>query len=101
MKQFLGRISVVFVIAVTAPSMAEETRPAPNIEGTYRLISRTLPNGTMLRAPDVMGLYTVTKTHKSVNVAERDADGKLFFVTRVATYHLTASEYSETNIFTI
>jgi hypothetical protein len=32
---------------------------APSIEGTYQLISRKLPDGTVLKPPDIMGL-TVT-----------------------------------------
>jgi hypothetical protein len=31
---------------------------APNIEGTYRLVSRTLPDGTVQKPPDVIGLQT-------------------------------------------
>jgi len=33
---------------------------APSIEGTYRLVSRQFPDGTMLKPPEVMGLWTYT-----------------------------------------
>ena len=49
---------------------------APSIEGTYQLISRKLPDGTMLKPPDIMGLYTFTKTHIHFNIVRKDATGK-------------------------
>jgi hypothetical protein len=33
---------------------------APRIEGTYRLVSRTLPDGMVIGPPTVMGLQTYT-----------------------------------------
>ena len=41
---------------------------APSIAGTYRLVSRQLPDGTMLRPPEVMGLFTYTRTHRHFNM---------------------------------
>jgi len=51
----------------------------PSIEGTYRLVSRTLRDGTVLKPPDVMGF------RRSI----------------VATYTLTPTEYIETTLFHI
>ena len=74
---------------------------SPSIEGTYTLISRQFPNGTMLRPPDVMGLWTYTKTHRNLNVIRKDATGKFASFSLVSTYTLTATEYSETVLFSI
>ena len=74
---------------------------APSIEGTYKLLSRQLPDGTMLRPPDIMGLFTYTKNHRTVNIVRKDATGKFSSSSNVSTYTLTATEYSETRLFSI
>jgi len=73
----------------------------PNIEGTYKLTSRTLPDGRMQRPPEVMGLTTFTKTHRSINIMWKDAGGKHFSLSSVSTYNLTGTEYGETLLFRI
>ena len=86
-------IAVLFVRAAAAQT--------PSIEGTYQLVSRTLPNGTVVKPPDMMGLFTYTKTHRNVNVVQKDATGKFFSNSSVSTYKLTATEYTETRLFSI
>jgi hypothetical protein len=94
-KLFLIIISLSFLLsAVTFAQRA-------NIEGTYRLVVRKLPDGTRLTAPNVMGLMTFTKTHRNFNVAWVDKDGKHFSYSVVSTYKLTDTEYTETIIFSI
>jgi hypothetical protein len=73
----------------------------PSIEGTYQLVSRKLPDGTVQKPPDVMGLFTYTKTHRNFNVVVKDATGKFASLSLVSTYRLTATEYSETLLFSI
>ncbi len=80
---------------------AQQASPAPTIEGTYQLISRKLPDGTMLSAPAIMGLLTYTKTHRNFNVIWKDAKGKFFSYSLVSTYKLTPTEYTETIAFSI
>src|SRR4030095_9416853 len=74
---------------------------APSIEGNYQLVSRKLPDGTMLKPPDIMGLFTYTKTHRNFNVVWKDATGKFASFSVVSTYKLTPTEYSETLLFSI
>lgn len=74
---------------------------APSIEGTYTLISRQFPDGTMLRPPEVMGLWTYTKTHRNLNVIRKDATGKCASFSLMSTYTLTGTEYRETVLFSI
>ena len=73
----------------------------PSIEGTYQLISRTLPDGTMLKPPDIMGLCTYTKSHRNFNFVQKDATGKFLSGSSVSIYKLTATEYHETRLFSI
>ena len=81
-------VGVVLLFAIAASAQA------PSIEGTYKLISRKLPDGTMLSPPDIMGLFTYTKTHRNFNVVRKDATGKFASLSLVSTYKLTATEYS-------
>jgi hypothetical protein len=62
---------------------------------------RQLPDGTMQRSPDVMGLLTYTKSHRNFNVIWKDAKDTFFSYSLVSTYKLTLTEYSETIVFSI
>ena len=56
-------VGMVLLFALSASAQA------PSIEGTYQLISRKLPDGTMLSPPDIMGLFTYTKTHRNFHIS--------------------------------
>jgi hypothetical protein len=99
-------VPMLLVLMLGAISFAgEPSRPqassAPSIEGTYRLVSRRTPDGTMLRPPEVMGLFTYTKTHRNFNIVQKDAAGKFRSFSVVSTYTLTPTEYTETLLFSI
>ena len=74
---------------------------APSIEGTYRRVSRTLRDGTVLKQPDVMGLQTSTKSYRNFNILSKDADGQFVSRSIVATYTLTPTDYIENTLFHI
>jgi hypothetical protein len=74
---------------------------SPSIEGTYQLVSRTLPDGAVLKPPAIMGLLTYTKTHRNFNIVIKDATGKFYSYSLVSTYKVTPTEYSETLLFSI
>ena len=92
----LGILVVMTWLFISAASAQ-----TPSIEGTYQLVSRTLPNGTVLKPPDIMGLFTYTKTHRNFNIVIKDATGKFYSYSLVSTYKLTPIEYSETRLFSI
>ncbi len=71
----------------------------PLIVGTYRLVCRKLPDGTLQGAPDVMGMMTYTKDFRNFNVVWKDSEGKFFSESSVANYKLTDTEYSEKNLY--
>jgi hypothetical protein len=71
----------------------------PSIEGTYKLVSRELPNGAKQGPPDVLGLLTYTKEYRNFNIYVKDATGKSFSISSITTYKLTEKEYSEKNIY--
>jgi hypothetical protein len=102
----LSAMSIVVVMTIGSLCFAgEQPTPqapsAPSIAGTYQLISRQLPNGTMLKPPDIMGLFTYTKSHRNFNIVWKDAAGKSSSYSLVSTYKLTPTEYSETLLFSI
>lgn len=102
-KLSLSYVAMLLVIAIVVPGFAGEPQnhKAPNIEGTYKLVSRMLPDGTMKKPPDVMGLFTYTKSYRNFNVIVKDANGKFNSYSVVSTYKLSATEYSETILFSI
>jgi hypothetical protein len=93
----LAAVLVWIVLGLATAASAQ----VPSIEGTYKFISRQLPDGTVVTPPDIIGLLTYTKSYSTFNIAQRDATGKFRSHSRVATYTLTATEYSETYLFDI
>jgi len=89
-------LATILVLAF-CPAFAQ----APSIEGTYRLVSRTLKDGTVLTPPEVIGLSTYTKEYRQFNIASKDADGKIISRSVIATYKLTPTEYTETTLLHI
>jgi hypothetical protein len=80
---------------------AQQASPAPTIEGTYKLISRKLPDGTTQSPSAIMGLLTYTKSYRNFNIVWKDDTGKFFSYSLASTYKLTPTEYSETLLFSI
>ena len=108
MHATLVRTAVPMLLILTLGALGfagEPPRPqvpsAPSIEGTYKLSSRKLPDGTVLKPPDIMGLLTYTKSHRNFNIVWKDATEKFFSYSLVSTYKLTPTEYSETRLFSI
>jgi hypothetical protein len=99
-------VPLLLVLLCGAVSFAGEpstpqASSAPSIESTYRLVSRQFRDGTTLKPPEVMGLFTYTKTHRNFNIVRKDATGKFSSRSSVSTYKLTATEYTETLLFSI
>jgi hypothetical protein len=108
MRVTLVRTAVPMLLILTLGALGfagEPPRPqapsAPSIEGTYKLSSRKLPDGAVLKPPDIMGLLTYTESHRNFNIVWKDATGKFFSYSLVSTYQLTPTEYSETRLFSI
>jgi hypothetical protein len=55
----------------------------------------------MLRPPEVMGLFTYTKTHRNFNIVQKEAAGTFRSFSVVSTYTLTPTEYTETLLYSI
>jgi hypothetical protein len=68
----------------------------PSIEGTYKLMSRKLADGTIQKPPMVVGIQTFTKDIRNFNVMWTDKNGKHFSFSVYSTYKLTDKDYTET-----
>jgi hypothetical protein len=55
----------------------------------------------MQQPPEIMGLFTYTKSHRNFNIVWKDAAGKFSSYSLASTYTLTPTEYSETLLFSI
>ena len=69
----------------------------PSIEGTYQLVRRELPDGTVQHPPVVKGLMTFTKEFRNFSVIWRDEEGRFYSECYVARYTLSDERYSETS----
>jgi hypothetical protein len=74
---------------------------APRIEGTYRLVRRELPDGTVQHPPTVKGMITFTKEYRNFSVVWKDEQSRFYSECYVARYTLTDKEYSETSDYLI
>lgn len=104
----LVRTAVPMLLVLTLGALCfagEQSRPqapsAPTIDGTYKLSSRKLPDGTVLKPPDIIGLQTYTKSYRNFNILNKNAEGKYDSLSIVSTYTLTPTEYTETPLFSI
>ena len=69
---------------------------AQELEGTWRLVMRKLPDGTTQAPPAVLGAYTTYKGLQNLNVFWHTPGGKPAFFSRISTYKLSGTEYTET-----
>lgn len=106
-NKVLSRCAPVLMIAVVAglgfadEPQQKQSPKSPSIEGTYKLVSRKLSDGTTLSGSDIVGLLTYTKTHRNFNIAWKDNAGKHKSFSVVSTYQLSAKEYTETTLLII
>jgi hypothetical protein len=108
MHAMIVRIAVLLLLVfmLGALSFAGEPptpqpSPAPSIAGTYRLVSRQMPDGMRLRPPEVIGLFTYTKTHRNFNILQKGATGQWASFSVVSTYTLTPAAYTETLLYSV
>lgn len=73
----------------------------PSIEGTYQLVRRELPDGTMQEPPLVMGMMSFTKEFRNFSVLWYDDQNRFYSECYVARYLLTEREYTETSQYLI
>jgi len=84
---------------------SEAATPAPfsppSIDGTYELTERVMANGTVLRAPSIVALYTMADGRFSLNLFVKNADGTIASESSVGRYTFSADKYCEWIVYTI
>ena len=95
MRADFGIASLALIVLTGA---AAPLKP-PSIEGTYRLVSRDLPDGSKQVPPAIEGLITYSKGYRNFNIYWKDARGKTLSISNIATYQLTPTEYREKSLF--
>jgi hypothetical protein len=73
----------------------------PTIDGTYELTARVMANGTVLRPPSIVALYTMADGRFSLNLFVKNADGSITSESSVGRYTFSADKYSEWIVYTI
>jgi hypothetical protein len=73
----------------------------PSIDGTYELSERVMANGTVVRPPTIVALYTVTDGRFSLNLFVKNADGSIASESSFGRYTFSADKYCEWIVYTI
>jgi hypothetical protein len=92
-------------LAQTALHSEAATPPVPlsppSIDGTYELTERVMANGTVLRPPAIVALYTMADGWFSLNLFVKNADGTIASESSVGRYTFSADKYCEWIVDTI
>ncbi len=73
---------------------------AQEMDGTWKLVMRKLPDGTTQVPPAVLGAYTVHNGLQNLNVFWHTPEGKPASFSRISAYKMSATDYTETLLFT-
>jgi hypothetical protein len=72
---------------------------AQSIDGTYVLESRVMADGTVIKPPQITGLYNLEAGYINFNLANRDESGKVQSVSYVGNYRFSSKEYYQEILF--
>src|SRR5947207_14295284 len=73
---------------------------APSIDGTYELTERVMANGTVLRPPSIVGLYTMVDGRFNLNLFVKNGDGTIASDSTVGRYTFSTDKYCEWIVYT-
>jgi hypothetical protein len=98
-----GLILLTALAQTAVRSEAATPMPAspPSIDGTYELTERVMANGTILRPPAIVALYTMADGRFSLNLFVKNADGTIASESSVGRYTFSADKYCEWIAYTI
>lgn len=89
------------VVAATLLSASAAHAQLSSVEGTWRMVARDLPDGTRITPPQVMGMASLSKGQRNLNVLWHSPSGKPASYSLMSTYVLTNTSYTETVLFSI
>jgi hypothetical protein len=89
-------ISFVSVLLLLFCGLAQ----GQELEGTWKLVMRKLPDGTTQAPPAVLGAYTAQNGLQNLNVFWHTPEGKPASFSKIATYKMAGTDFTETLLFT-
>jgi hypothetical protein len=92
--------SLVFSVVHSSVAISASAT-SPSIEGTYELTERVMANGTVLRPPSVVALYTNADGRFNLNLFVKKDDGSVASESSVGRYRFRADQYCEWITYTI
>jgi len=98
----LAGFLLALVLTIAGVSWTQDKKSAvmpPSLEGFYMLMSRDLPDGTVLKSPAIGGLLTFTEKYRNFNIFWKDAKGNPVSISLMASYTLTADKYTENSLY--
>jgi hypothetical protein len=93
-------LALALLLGLAAGGVCTGTAQAQEVEGTWKLVMRKLPDGTTQAPPAVLGAYTSYKGLQNLNVFWHTPEGKPASFSRISTYKMSGTEYTETLLFT-
>jgi hypothetical protein len=72
---------------------------AQDMDGTWKLVMRKLPDGTTQVPPAILGAYTYHSGLRNLNVFWHTPDGKPASFSLISTYKMSGTDYTETLLF--
>ena len=95
MKNIYSNSALALFLLLTLSSVST----AQSIDGTYVLESRLMADGTVIKPPQIIGLYNLEAGYINFNLANKDASGKVQSVSYVGKYRFTPKEYYQEIFF--
>lgn len=85
-----------WLVAVLVLLFGGSKAQAQEIEGTWRLVMRKLPDGTIQKPPEAQGAATWHSGLRDLVLFGRTAEGKPWSASLISRYKLSPTEYTET-----
>ncbi len=72
-----------------------------SIDGTYELTKRVMADGTVLRAPSIVALYSLDHGQFNLNLFIKNRDGTIASESTIGRYTFSEKKYCEWIVYTI
>jgi hypothetical protein len=95
MKNIFSSSAAALFLLLTLTSVSS----AQSIDGAYVLESRIMADGTVIKPPQITGLYNLEAGYINFNQAIKDASGKVQSVSYMGKYRFTPKEYYQEIFF--
>ena len=103
---FASRAAGGLILLTALAQSAVHSKPisAPltplSIDGTYELTERVMANGTVLRPPSIVALYTMADGRFNLNLFVKNGDGTIASESTVGRYTFSTDKYCEWIVYT-